>query len=218
VDRTEVVLHALQTLTVAGAVPVLPVHVDSPMALAALDVYERALDRGAVDLRLELHDGHDLFPALDLRQAHSVEQSKRIDESSYPSIIVSASGMATGGRVLHHLAALLGDPRSAVVLAGFQAAGTRGRALLDGARTVKLLGRYLPVRAEVVDMTGLSQHADRDELLRWVSRAPEPPSNVFVVHGEPDASRGLAAAFADGGITAVVPRYDERVVVTRPCP
>jgi metallo-beta-lactamase family protein len=213
VDRTEVVLHALQSLTVAGAIPALPVFVDSPMALAALEVYEAALDRGAADLRAELHDGKNLYPHLDLRPAHSVEESKRIDELAYPAIVVSASGMATGGRVLHHLKAMLGDPRSTVVLAGFQAAGTRGRALLEGARAIKLLGQYVSVRAKVVDVTGLSQHADADELLRWVEGAPEPPGTVFVVHGEPEASAALADRFEERGITAIVPRYDERVVI-----
>ena len=213
VDRTEVVLDALDRLRADGAIPELPVFVDSPMALAALDVYVDAVARGAADIELEHERSAELFPNLELRAAKTVEQSKKIDTSPYPCIVVSASGMATGGRVLHDLAAMLGDNRSAVVLSGFQAAGTRGRQLADGARTLKLLGRYLPVRARVVDLPGLSQHADAGGLVRWVDAAPEGPSTAFVVHGEQAASDALADRLErEIGVMAVVPEHGERVL------
>ena len=131
-----------------------------------------------------------------------------------PSIIVSASGMATGGRVLHHLKHLLPDARNTVVLVGFQAIGTRARDLADGAREVKIHGRYVPVRAEVVDLAGFSVHAEADELLQWLSGLAAPPEACFVVHGEPASSTALARRIEDElQWLAVVPRFGERVRV-----
>lgn len=214
VDRTEIVLDALNDLTASGAVPRVPVFVDSPMALATLDVYRRAIADGAADLRTDLRGW--ALEHLDLRPARTVEESKAIDAGSYPAIVVSASGMAAGGRVLHHLARWLPDPRSTVLVVGFQAAGTRGRQLQDGARSVKLLGSYVPVRAQVVDVSGMSAHADRDELVRWVDASPAPPATAFVVHGEPEASDALAARIGDElDVTAVTPEVGERVLVVR---
>ena len=214
VDRTEIVLDALEELTASGAIPHVPVYVDSPMALATLAVYRQAIADGAADLRPELA-GWGL-EHLDLRAARTVEESKAIDRGSYPAIVVSASGMAAGGRVLHHLARWLPDPRAAVLIVGFQAAGTRGRQLQDGSRSVKLLGSYVPVRAQVVDASGMSAHADRDELVRWVDASPEPPGTVLVVHGEPAASQSLADRLGSKlDVTAVVPETGERVLVVR---
>jgi metallo-beta-lactamase family protein len=125
---------------------------------------------------------------------------------------VSASGMATGGRVLHHLSRLLPDPRNAVALVGFQAAGTRGRLLQEGRTELKMLGRYVPVRAEVVSFDGFSVHADHDELLSWLGAATPAPELTYLVHGEPAASAALQAAVVDRlGWRAVVPSPGERV-------
>ncbi len=215
VDRTEVLLHHLRRLRRDGAIPDLPIAVDSPMALASLAVYRRALT-GSPDVRPEVAAeagrGVDPFDPGGLLEVREVEGSKLLDRPQGPQVIVSASGMATGGRVLHHLARFLPDHRSTVVLVGFQAAGTRGRSLADGARQVKLLGRYVPVRAEVVDLPAFSVHADHDELLGWLRSAGEAPEAVYVVHGEPDSSAALAEAVGEElGWTAVVPRYGERV-------
>jgi metallo-beta-lactamase family protein len=129
-----------------------------------------------------------------------------------PAIIVSASGMASGGRVVHHLARLLPDSRNSVVLVGFQAPGTRGRTLADGARQLKMLGNYVPVRAEIVDLDAFSVHADQRELLDWLHTAATPPDIVYVVHGEPAASATLRDRIAArDGWSAVVPRQGERV-------
>ena len=214
VDRTEVLLHHLRLLQRSGAIPDIPIAVDSPMALASLRVYRDAVVDGSPDVRRELLDGPDPFTPDGLVEVRDVDGSKELDRRADPKIIVSASGMATGGRVLHHLARYLPDHRSAIVLVGFQAAGTRGRALAEGARQVKLLGRYVPVRAEVVDLPSFSVHADHDELLGWLGTAPEPPSAVYVVHGEPEGSAALADAVAERfGWTAVVPEYRERVAL-----
>jgi metallo-beta-lactamase family protein len=216
VDRTEVLLVHLARLMRSGAIPELPVRVDSPMALAALHVYRRAIDEAWPEIRPDhvTGNGEDPFDTGTLEEVPDVERSKAITADRYPSIVISASGMATGGRILHHLAARLPDARNTVVLAGFQAEGTRGRRLAEGAREIKLLGQYVPVRAEVVDLPGLSVHADRAELVDWVCGSPALPGSVFCVHGEPAASDALRRALDDrleGPV--VVPRHLERVLV-----
>ena len=216
VDRTEVLLHHLRRLRASGAIPPVPISVDSPMALRSLAVYRDAADRGDPDVRTGLSEladgGGDPFDPGDLREVHDVEGSKALDTARGPQIIISASGMASGGRVLHHLARYLPDHRSTIVLVGFQAQGTRGRALAEGARQVKLLGRYVAVRAEVVDLPAFSVHADADELVDWLATAPAEPEAVYVVHGEPAASVALAETVTDRlGWVCVVPRDGERV-------
>lgn len=214
VDRTEVVLVELRRLMRAGRVPTVPVYVDSPMALDTLEVYRRAGAAASPELVPGLMAGGDPFDTGDLHEARSVEESKRLNSPRFPCIVISASGMASGGRVLHHLASLLPDPRNTVVLVGFQAAGTRGRDLAQGARAIKIHGRYVPVRAEVVDLLDHSAHADADEVLGWLSQSPATPRTCFVVHGEPEASAVLAARISEElGWCAVVPRDGEKVRV-----
>jgi metallo-beta-lactamase family protein len=212
VDRTEIVLFHLARLRAAGAIPNLPVAVDSPMALAALDVYVDAIARREPELRPEVAATPDPFDLDRVERVHDVERSKQLDRDPHPKVIVSASGMATGGRVLHHLARYLPDRRNSVALVGFQVPGTRGWRLAQGERTLKMHGRYLPVRAEVVDLQGMSAHADRRELLAWVGAAPGDPVS-YVVHGEPDASQALAWAITDRDAPAVVPTAGERVLL-----
>lgn len=212
VDRTEVILMELRRLTRQGRIPELPVYVDSPMALAALRVYRRAIADGDPEIRPELRGREAPFDPGQLIEARDTLASKAIHDAPLPAIIVSASGMLTGGRVLHHLARRAPDPRNTIVLAGFQAAGTRGRALLEGATQLKLHGRYVPVRADVVDVPAFSVHADREELVAWLGKAPRPPRETFVVHGEPAASAALRDAVAERlGWPVVVPRYLEHV-------
>jgi metallo-beta-lactamase family protein len=191
VDRTEVLLYHLRQLADAGRLPKVPVFVDSPMALAALGVYRGALTDGAADIRPELHGDGDLFQLPDLEEVLDAEGSKAVSARHGSAIIIAGAGMASGGRVVHHLARFLPDPRNTVVLVGFQAAGTRGRTLLEGADAVKIHGRYVPVRAEVCDLTGFSVHADADELMGWLGTAEREPTGVFVVHGEESASLTL---------------------------
>ncbi len=211
VDRTELVLMELRRLTRAGEVPRLPVFVDSPMALAALDVYRRAREQGSAQLRPDLPPAAELFDTGDLRVARTPEESRALNRPGFPCLLISASGMASGGRVVHHLETLLPDPRNTLVLTGYQAVGTRGRQLLDGARQVKVHGRYVPVRADVVAIQDFSVHADADELVGWLSRAPRPPRTAYVVHGEAEGSHALARRVADElGWCAVVPRLGAR--------
>jgi metallo-beta-lactamase family protein len=176
-------------------------------------VYKRqAVRSGAPDVRADLDRSRDLFDPGDLREARTVEESKRLNDPQHPCVIVSASGMATGGRVVHHLAALLPDPRNSVVLAGYQAVGTRGRDLLEGARQLKMHGRYVPVRADVVDCSEFSVHADADELVGWAAASPRPPRVCYLVHGEEGASEALARRLqTELDWVAVPPRPGERV-------
>jgi len=212
VDRTELVLLELHRLMEAGKIPRVPVYVDSPMALAALAVYGRAAGGRSEQLRPEAADLGVVLSELGVRGVSDTAGSMRLNRPGEPSIVVSASGMATGGRVVHHLAHQLPDSRNCVVLTGYQAIGTRGRQLQDGARQVKMHGHYVPVRAEVVDDPDFSVHADVDELLAWLAAAPSEPEVVYVVHGEPRSSDALAARIRDEfGWCAVVPRLGERV-------
>ncbi|MDH3705206.1 MAG: MBL fold metallo-hydrolase [Acidimicrobiia bacterium] len=214
VDRTEVVLHRLRQLTADGHIPELPVYVDSPMALRALGVYRRAIAGGDADVRPELQTQSDPFDTGHLHEVTDVEASKALADAPHPSIIVSASGMATGGRVLHHLARVLPDNRNAVVLVGYQAAGTRGRLLAEGRSELKMFGTYVPVRAEVANIRSFSVHADHGELVDWLAAATQPPDITYVVHGESTAAGAVRDDIAHRlGWPAVVPAHLERVRV-----
>jgi metallo-beta-lactamase family protein len=213
VDRTEVILFHLKRLIEAGVIPALPIYVDSPMALASLEVYRDAIREGDSQIKPELRENPDILRPGNLTEARTVEASKAIREVRGPAMVISASGMATGGRVLHHLAQRLPDSRNSIIFVGFQAAGTRGRALIDGRQETKLLGRHIPVRAEIVDLSNFSVHADQSELLDWLRAAPSEPDTVYVVHGEARAASALRDAVRDRlGWCAVVPRYRERVL------
>ncbi|HYA45746.1 MAG TPA: MBL fold metallo-hydrolase, partial [Acidimicrobiales bacterium] len=214
VDRTEVILLALRRLVRDGRIPSLPVYADSPMALAVLDVYRRAITARDPEVRPEFESDDDPFDPGSLHELRTPDESRSLNEADSPSIIISASGMATGGRVLHHLQRCLPDRRCAVVLPGFQAEGTRGRLLADGARTVKMLGRYIPVRAEVTVIDALSAHADGHELVAWLRQTPTEPDTAYLVHGEPNAAGAMAERLrTELGWSAVVPDYGERVRV-----
>ncbi|MGO9059955.1 MAG: MBL fold metallo-hydrolase RNA specificity domain-containing protein [Candidatus Binataceae bacterium] len=193
VDRTEVVLFHLRRLVRAGRIPPVPVYVDSPMALAALRIYKSAIAGESAEMRSDRNQD-EVFDPENLFEVRTVAESKALNQQSGPMIIVSASGMATGGRVLHHLSQRLPDPRNSVLLVGFQAEGTRGRTLRDGAPSVKMLGHHVPVRAEIADVPGFSVHADQEELLAWLGTAQRAPELVCVVHGNPPACNALCDA------------------------
>ena len=212
VDRTEVILFHLRELVAAGAIPDLPIYVDSPMALSALAVYRDAIERGDAEIVDGLSDLDDPFDAGRVTEVRDVEESKALAGLHGPAIIVSASGMATGGRVVHHLHRLLPDHRNTVILVGFQAPGTRGCQLADGATAVKMLGGYVPVRAEVINLGVFSVHADQQELVDWLDTAEQTPEVVYLVHGEPDSSSALHDVIEQReGWTVVVARDRERV-------
>jgi metallo-beta-lactamase family protein len=210
VGRAQLVTLLLRRLFEEGRLPEVPIHIDSPMAVDATRIYSRYLSDLSLDESLTEDGRSRLFPRNVLFH-RSVEESKRLNDLPGPRIVISASGMLTGGRVLHHLKRLLPDPKNLILLVGFQAAGTRGRAMLEGARTVRVHGEDVPVRAQFIALSGLSAHADRSEILRWVGTAPVPPRRIFVTHGEPEASLALAQLLErETGSEVVVPEMGAR--------
>jgi metallo-beta-lactamase family protein len=207
VGRAQALLLVLQRLRRKGAIPAeLPIFVDSPMAIEATALYRQH----ARLLRVPAREMRDLADGV--RMVATVQQSMRLVGSRFPAIIISASGMATGGRVLHHLKAMAPDPRHTVVLAGFQVGGSRGARLLAGERELKIHGEMVPVRAEVQQLEGFSGHADQVELIDWLRHLRQPPQQTFVVHGEPDASDTLRAHIQTQlGWRVRVPGYGEIV-------
>ena len=212
VDRTEVLLHHLGALDDRGELPAVPIYVDSPMALAALRVYRAAIDSQSDEFRADVLADPTPFLEERIVEVADPDGSRAVTQSDEPKVIISAAGMATGGRVMHHLVKFLPDPASSVVLVGFQPEGTRGRALLEGASELKIFGQYVRVRAETVNLASFSVHADADELIAWMGTASTPPRGVFIVHGEPSAARALHdRVVAELDWTAVVARDGERV-------
>lgn len=207
VGRAQALMLVLQRLKAAGAIPAeLPVYLDSPMAVQATTLYHkhrRLLRVGAREAD-HLADG--------VRMVADAQQSMRLTRSRWPSVIISASGMATGGRVLHHLKAMAPVAKHHIVFAGFQVGGSRGARLVAGASEVKIHGEYVPVRAQVSQLEGFSGHADADELMDWMRTLRKPPRQTFVVHGEPDAADALRLRIKDQlGWSVRVPQHGENV-------
>jgi metallo-beta-lactamase family protein len=216
VDRTEVILYHLRRLHEAARLPHVPIYVDSPMALAALGIYRDAIASGTDDIRTGTSLTPRVFDLPTLEEVHDSEGSKAVSASSRSCIIIAGAGMASGGRVVHHLERFLPDANSSVALVGFQAAGTRGRQLLDGQTSVKIHGEYVPVHAEVCDLTDFSVHADANELMEWARTATRPPRTCFVVHGEVTASEALRSRLErELGWTAVLPALGERITLRK---
>jgi metallo-beta-lactamase family protein len=194
VGRTQTLMYYLRQLLSQQKIPRLPIYVDSPMAISVTSIYaSHHEDHDAEFTNLEQQGNKDPLDLLEIHMTQSVEDSKKINDVVSPCIILSASGMATGGRILHHLDRRLPDSRNAVLLVGFQAEGTNGRALQDGAQYLRLFGQEVPVRAEIVTLDQLSAHAGRSELLRWLSGFTAAPRQTFMVHGEPNALDALRA-------------------------
>ena len=214
VDRTEILLRSLRTLQDQQRIPVAPISVDSPMALAALGVYRRAIADADPEVNsATIAEGTSAIDLPNAQEATTREESMALDAGG-ARIIVSASGMASGGRVTHHLKALLPDPANAVLLVGFQAAGTPGRMLLDGARELRIHGRTVPVRAEVAEIEAFSVHADAGELVAWIRSAECVPERVALNHGEPASTAALAERISrELGLTVVLPHLGEEVLV-----
>lgn len=185
VGRAQLLLHVIAQLQARGELADVPVYLNSPMATDVTALYSR--------YRAEHHMDDEALRALKMttRIVNGVDESKALNRRHGPMIIVAASGMATGGRVLHHLVAFARDRRNMILLSGFQAGGTRGAALARGESTVRIFGEDVPVRAEVVQLNAASAHADANELIAWLRTAPVPPRRVFITHGEPDAADAL---------------------------
>jgi metallo-beta-lactamase family protein len=199
--RVEELLYWIHRLEDAKQIPELPVYVDSPMAAAVLAEYRGRLGEldaeiganGTKPAFLHCQRGVCAFSTSRLKVVGSVAESRAVQESAKPAIVISASGMATGGRVLHHLARALPEPQNTVLFAGFQAAGTRGRQLCDGAKVTRIHGIDVPVRARIERVDSMSAHADADEIMRWLRGFTAPPGLTCLVHGEPVAMDALKA-------------------------
>ena len=213
IGRVEEVLYWLKKLENEGRVPVLPVYVDSPMAVRAMQYYRDH----AAELDPDVRPGRGelcAFCTARLVPVESNRESQDVVDRRGPAIVISASGMATGGRVLNHLAAGLPDPRNAIVFVGFQAAGTRGRQLIEGVPQVKMFGQYIPVQARIEKLNALSAHADANEILRWLRTFPKAPDITYLVHGEPPAQVALKTRIErELGWKVRIPEYGEKVGV-----
>jgi metallo-beta-lactamase family protein len=213
IGRAEELLYWIKRLEENNRIRPIPVYLDSPMAVAALQFYvnhEHELDR-------EVRSGDGTpraFQTNHFRAVHSPRESMEIVKSDHPAIVISASGMATGGRVLHHLARCLPDARHTILFVGFQAEGTRGRALMDGARAIKIHGGMVPVVAHVNRIDSMSAHADQAEITRWLRTFRKPPRRTYLVHGEPAAQDALKAHLERTlGWAVHIPQHAERVEV-----
>jgi metallo-beta-lactamase family protein len=218
IGRVEEVLYWLKRLEDEQRIPALPVYVDSPMAIGALQFYSGRLEE--LDAEIAGSDPDQTpnrrrvaaFATTRMVTVSSPRQSADLVASRIPSIVIASSGMATGGRVLRHLAATLPNPKNTVLFVGYQAAGTRGRDLTDGTKAVKLLGREVPVAARVERIDSMSAHADAGEIMRWLSGFARPPRMTYLVHGEPHALDALAGRItADRGWPVHVAAHRERV-------
>ena len=190
IGRCQQLVYLLRTLMAAGRLPEIPVWIDSPMAVEATEVFRRHVaEHDFTEARMQ--GVSDSLASPWVRMARTAEESKAINAHDGAGIVIASSGMMNGGRILHHLTRRLPDPRTTVLVAGFQATGTRGRTLIDGAEFLTIHGRDIPVRAAVRRVDALSGHGDRHEIGRWLSSMPA-PRRVFLVHGEPPAARGMA--------------------------
>lgn len=211
VGRTQEILYYLRELEEDGELVVPPVYLDSPMAREATAMYRQAISEHDAEARFVERDD-DPFRPSSLTVVTTVNESKALNTVPGPAVIISASGMATGGRILHHLRHRLPHPQNTVLFVGFQAKGTRGRRILDGEPTVKIFGEHVPVGARVAHITSLSAHADREELLVWMRQAERAPQQVFVTHGEPEAASALAELVSrELGWPCHLPHYGEQV-------
>jgi metallo-beta-lactamase family protein len=237
IGRVEELIYWLKRLEDEQRIPVLPVFVDSPMAIEALARYAarlheldpemqpEATDQKAPHGPADRHDDREArrrhaererqvcaFCTERFRTVTSGAESRQLTESRMPAIIISSSGMATGGRVLHHLKAALPDSRNTVLFVGYQAAGTRGRRLVNGEKTVKIHGQAVPVRAEIALIETMSAHADSQEIMRWLGAFSSKPAMTYIVHGEPDAMEALSSAMAEKlGWATMMPAHGQRV-------
>jgi metallo-beta-lactamase family protein len=214
VGRTQELLYLLRELETAGRVPVVPVYLDSPMGAAATAAYRRHPEEHDTATRKVAASGQEPFVPARLEISRTVDDSKRLNDVALPVIIIAGSGMATGGRILHHLRRRLDDERTTVLFAGYQAAGTRGRLLRDGAERLRIFGDDVRVRAAIMATDALSAHADRGDILRWLGGFRRPPSRTYAVHGEPEAASALAESIGKTlGWPVSVAADGERVVV-----
>ena len=210
VGRTQELIFCIRELEEQGKIPSLPVFVDSPMAIDTTMIFEKRKGDYNLEAKILELEGKNILKTRQIKFCRSTEESKQLDEQKIPGIIISASGMVEGGRILHHLAHRLPHPQNTVLFIGFQAAGTRGRTILEGKPTVKIHGQQIPIRAKIENISGFSAHADYNETLAWLMGFNRPPLKTFIVHGEPEAAQSLAEKITTMfGWEVIIPKFKE---------
>jgi len=210
VGRTQTLLYIIRELEEKGEIPDLKIFIDSPMAINTTQVFKNHVPDFNIETRTETLEGKRLFQPKNLQICRSREESIAINAVKNGAIIISASGMATGGRILHHLEQRLPNPQNTILFIGYQAEGTRGRLLLDGRPTIKMYGQEIKVKAKIENISGFSGHGDYNEILAWLMGFNKPPETVFIVHGEEHASAALAEKIrTQFGWKVIVPKLGE---------
>jgi metallo-beta-lactamase family protein len=213
-QRAQEILYYLNSLLMAKKIPPMDVYVDSPMANKITEVFKRYEELFDVEMRKLLQQNHSPFEFPGLKTVQTVEESKSLNAKTGTYMIIAGAGMANGGRIKHHLVNNISRPESTVMFVGYQAKGTLGRLILDGAQIVRIHGKQYPVRAKITQIQGLSAHADRDELLRWVSSLSVHPKHVYITHGEENAALEFSRYLHEKtGYQTSVPQYEETVVL-----
>ncbi len=215
VGRTQLLMYYMKTLITKGAIPNIPVYVDSPMAISVTRLHKQFFEYHKLD-DFDLANHHSVFDFENIQYRRSQEESIQLNYVKSDAIIISASGMCTGGRIVHHLYNRLQNENDTVLFVGYQAEGTRGRRILDGEEKIKMFGYEIPVVCHVEKIEGLSAHADRSEMLSWLNNFKSHPKNTFIVHGEPKSSQSFAETIREKfGWNVTVPQYLETVELFR---
>jgi len=214
VGRTQELIYTIRRLEDEKKIPILPLHVDSPMAINATEIYCGHPEEHDLDMQLLTDREHDPLCSHRLLIHKTQEESKAINDLEGPFILITSSGMATGGRVLHHLRQRLPDPKTTVLFVGYQAEGTRGQGLQQGAKEIKMFGQMVTVRAKIKTIDGFSAHADQSEIMRWLQGFEKAPRRTYVVHGDPKAAAALAQQIRETLKWRVeIPAYGDKVTL-----
>jgi metallo-beta-lactamase family protein len=216
-ERSQEILYWLNKLLSEDRIPHLMVFVDSPMATSVTEVFGRYIDLLDEEMSELFRQNKSPFDFPGLKMVRTADESKAINRITGTIVIIAGSGMCTGGRIKHHLVSNISRPESTILFVGYQAVGTLGRQIVEGCKQVRILGRMYPVSARIVQMNGLSAHADRDELFRWLSGLRTPPLHLFVTHGEPNVSHYFANSLRERtGWDISVPKYKDDVILDWP--
>ena len=213
-ERSQEILYYINQLLIEDKIPHLMVLVDSPMAINITEIFEKHPGLFDEEMRKLIRQKQSPFRFINLTLIRSVDESKAINHIKGTVIIIAVSGMCTGGRIKHHLVTNITRPESTILFVGYQAVGTLGRLILEGAENVRILGKYYPVKARITQLQGMSAHADREQLLNWIMSLNKPPRQVFVIHGESNAAESFATLVTQKtGWQTAVPEYGETVIL-----
>ncbi|PIR77724.1 MAG: MBL fold hydrolase, partial [Candidatus Magasanikbacteria bacterium CG10_big_fil_rev_8_21_14_0_10_38_6] len=214
IERTQELLYSLETLATEGKLPQMPIFVDSPLAIKVTKVFKEFPEYYDKEACKKYMQGNDFLQFPRLEMTNTKEESKKINDINPPKMIIAGAGMMNGGRILHHAHRYLSDPKSTLIIVGYQAQGSLGRRLYEGAESVKIFGDEIPVRCTVKAIGALSAHGDQHKLMSWVGTATQAPKKIYYVHGEPHAATALAHKIKqDMGISGFIPEYAETIEV-----